>query len=84
VGGANGLAMRRPLRDGPAGSAALRLAYRAFNAREIVDRQIETIAGEWDAITDAAELSPQDRSFFKGRQFLNPYAFEGYSSPSPW
>ncbi len=53
-------------------------------AREIVDRQIETIAGEWDAVADAAELGPQDRSFFKGRQFLNPYAFEGYSSPSPW
>jgi serine/threonine-protein kinase HipA len=53
-------------------------------AREIVDRQIETIAGEWDAVTDMAELSSQDRSFFKGRQFLNPYAFEGYSSPSPW
>jgi serine/threonine-protein kinase HipA len=53
-------------------------------AREIIDRQIETISGEWDAVTDAARLSPQDKSFFKGRQFLNPYAFEGYSSPSPW
>lgn len=53
-------------------------------AREIVDRQIETISGEWDAVADAAKLTPEDRSFFRGRQFLNPHAFEGYSSPSPW
>ena len=53
-------------------------------AREIVDRQIEAIGGEWDAVSELAELSPQDEAFFKGRQFLNPYAFEGYSSPSPW
>jgi serine/threonine-protein kinase HipA len=56
----------------------------AAEAREIVDRQIETISDEWDAVADAAKLSSQDRSFFKGRQFLNPFAFEAYSSPSPW
>lgn len=54
------------------------------DAREVVDRQIETIAREWDSAADEVELSAQDAAFFKGRQFLNPYAFEGYSSPSPW
>jgi serine/threonine-protein kinase HipA len=65
-------------------SAAATYLLSEAEAREIVDRQIETISGEWDAVADTAELSDQDRSFFKGRQFLNPYAFEGYSSPSPW
>lgn len=53
-------------------------------ARELVDGQIETIAGEWDAAADLAELSAQDRAYFRRRQFLNPQAFEGYSSPNPW
>ena len=53
-------------------------------ARTIVDRQIQTIGKEWDEVCDLARLSPEGRTFFKGRQFLNPYAFEGYSSPSPW
>jgi serine/threonine-protein kinase HipA len=56
----------------------------AGEAREIVDRQIAAIADGWDVAADLAELSAADRDFFKGRQFLNPYAFEGYSSPSPW
>lgn len=47
-------------------------------AREIVDAQIGTIESEWDAVCDLAELSEVDRSFFWRRQFLNPYAFEGY------
>jgi serine/threonine-protein kinase HipA len=53
-------------------------------AREIVDRQIETIAKDWNEVCDLARLSPEGKSFFEGRQFLNPYAFEGYSTPSPW
>lgn len=53
-------------------------------ARELIDRQIEVIAREWDAVSDAAELSAEERRYFRRRQFLNPYAFEGYPSPSPW
>ena len=53
-------------------------------AREIVDHQIESISANWAEIADMAELSAQDRDFFKGRQFLNPFAFEGYPSPDPW
>jgi serine/threonine-protein kinase HipA len=53
-------------------------------AREIIDHQIESISTAWEEVADLAKLTAQDRTFFKGRQFLNPYAFEGYSSPSPW
>jgi serine/threonine-protein kinase HipA len=48
-------------------------------AREIVDNQIETIEGQWDEVCDLAELGEGGRTFFRGRQFLNPYSLEGYS-----
>jgi serine/threonine-protein kinase HipA len=47
-------------------------------AREIVDRQIETIEGQWDEVCDLAELAEGARASFWKRQFLNPYATEGY------
>jgi serine/threonine-protein kinase HipA len=47
-------------------------------AREIVDSQIETIEREWDEVCDLAHLGEGGRAFFRGRQFLNPYALEGY------
>lgn len=47
-------------------------------AREIVDRQIEVIEGQWSEICDEAALSEVDRERFWRRQFLNPYATEGY------
>lgn len=50
----------------------------APQAREIVDRQIETIETDWAEVCDLAGLSEVDRAGFWGRQFLNPYATEGY------
>jgi serine/threonine-protein kinase HipA len=47
-------------------------------AREIVDRQIAAIESEWDDVCGLAGLSKVDRSYFWRRQFLNPYATEGY------
>jgi serine/threonine-protein kinase HipA len=47
-------------------------------AREIVDRQIDVIEGDWDEVCDLAGLSEAERARFWRRQFLNPYAFEGY------
>jgi serine/threonine-protein kinase HipA len=47
-------------------------------ARSVVDHQIETIADQWDEVCDLAEMSSVDRAHFRGRQFLNPYALEGY------
>ena len=47
-------------------------------AREIVDRQIAAIEGQWAEVCDLADLTEVDRNFFWRRQFLNPYATEGY------
>jgi serine/threonine-protein kinase HipA len=52
----------------------------AAMAREIIDHQVTVIKGGWDDVCDLARMSEFDRSFFWQRQFLNPYAFEGYSS----
>lgn len=46
-------------------------------AREIVDRQIETIENEWAEVCDLAALSEVDRRRLRGG-VLNPYASEGY------
>lgn len=42
---------------------------------EIVEGQLRCIAKNWSSICDEASLSPAERNFFRGRQFLNPYAF---------
>ncbi|SFE99114.1 serine/threonine-protein kinase HipA [Sulfitobacter brevis] len=49
-------------------------------AVDIITQQIITIAGEWDAVCDLANLSATDKALFGGRQFLNPYSIEGLSS----
>lgn len=51
-------------------------------ARQIVDHQIETIEGQWEEVCDLAELAQGARTAFRRRQFLNPYALEGYRASS--
>lgn len=48
-------------------------------AREVIDSQVEVIEREWDEVCERARLTEVERSFFWGRQILNPYAFEGYA-----
>jgi serine/threonine-protein kinase HipA len=48
------------------------------DAREIVDHQIDVIATHWPDVCDHAALTEVDRAAFWHRQFLNPYATEGY------
>lgn len=50
----------------------------ASDAQEIIDHQIEVVRGDWDEVCDLAEASQTDRLAFRGRQFLNPYALEGF------
>lgn len=52
------------------------------DARAIIDQQIACIEHNWDAVCDEAELPPAKRKFFWTRQFLNPFAFQGYSPPA--
>lgn len=47
-------------------------------AREIVDRQIETIEREWEEVCEIAQLSEVDRRRLRRSAFLHPYATEGY------
>lgn len=54
------------------------------DAREVAERQMETIRASWTAVCDQAAMSVVDRNFFLGRQVLNPYAFddlEGGAAP---
>ena len=46
-------------------------------AAALMEQQITTIAEQWQAVCEEAELTPVDRKFFAGRQFLNSYASEG-------
>jgi len=47
-------------------------------AREIVDHQVTVIQSEWADVCEQAGLTEVDRAGFWHRQFLNPYAIEGY------
>lgn len=49
------------------------------DARAIVDDQVATIEAEWPDVCDQARLTTAERDYFWRRQFLNAYAFEGYS-----
>ncbi len=46
-------------------------------ARTIIQHQKEVIETAWNAVCDEAALSTVDKNIFWGRQFLNPYIFEG-------
>ena len=48
------------------------------DAREIVDHQIDVIETEWADVCEQAALTEVERVGFWQRQFLNPYATEGY------
>ncbi|MGB5252671.1 MAG: HipA domain-containing protein, partial [Sedimenticolaceae bacterium] len=45
-------------------------------ALAIVEHQLTTLIAHWDSVCDEAALSPVDRAFLWGRQFLNPFAFD--------
>ena len=45
-------------------------------ALAIVEHQLRTLIAHWENVCDEAALSPVDRAFLWGRQFLNPFAFE--------
>lgn len=46
-------------------------------ALAIMEKQIGTIADNWNAVCDEAALTDVDKKLFAGRQFLNPYCSEG-------
>ena len=49
-------------------------------ARRIIDRQVDSIRSSWEEVSEIARMTSDERSYFWGRQFLNPFAFEGYQA----
>lgn len=54
------------------------------DAIALIEAQIQTIGGQWNAVCEAAQLTKTDRSLLWGRQFLNPYAFYGLSGDAEY
>jgi len=48
-------------------------------AKAIILQQVNTIRTRWEAVCDEGALTPVDRAYLWGRQFLNPFAF--YDAP---
>ena len=46
-------------------------------AKAIVAGQVAVIKEQWTAVCDDASLPETDRALLFGRQFLNPFAFDG-------
>lgn len=44
----------------------------------IVNHQVRLIENEWQAVCDEAKLSEAERAMFWRREYLNPFAFEGW------
>lgn len=51
-------------------------------ARSIIDAQVDAIREHWIEVCERAGLTAGRRDAMWGRQFLNPFAFEGYG-PEP-
>lgn len=49
------------------------------DARLIIDAQVGGITGSWGKVCDEAQLSTVDRAFLWERQFLNKFAFDGWT-----
>jgi serine/threonine-protein kinase HipA len=59
--------------------AAPQFLLTSDRARAIIDAQLATIRARWSAVCDEAALTEVDRRFLWRRQFLNPYAIEGWA-----
>jgi serine/threonine-protein kinase HipA len=57
--------------------AATQFLLTQEQAKDIIRQQIAVIRAEWQGVCNHAQLSEVDRAFLWGRQFLNPFAFEG-------
>ncbi len=80
-----GIASQAMLIDGEHRESQLALCVKAAptfhmstdDALTIIQHQKEIIEKNWDAVCDEAQLTTVDKNVFWGRQFFNPYIFEG-------
>lgn len=58
--------------------AASTYGLNTTEATEIANAQVDVIRSEWDDVSQLARMTQIDRAYFWERQFLNPYALEGF------
>jgi serine/threonine-protein kinase HipA len=58
--------------------AAPQFQLSAPEARGIIDAQLGAVKAHWRAVCDEARLGEAQRNALWGRQFLNPFALQGY------
>ena len=59
--------------------AAPQFLLGADRARTLITSQLATIRSHWNQVCDEAGLTEVDRAFLWGRQFLNPFALQGWA-----
>ncbi len=59
--------------------AAPQFLLGADRARTLINSQLATIRSHWNQVCDDAGLTEVDRAFLWGRQFLNPFALQGWT-----
>ncbi len=59
--------------------AAPQFLLGADRARTLITSQLATIRSHWKQVCDEAGLTEVDRAFLWGRQFLNPFALQGWA-----
>jgi len=80
-----GIASQAMLIDGDHRESQLTLCVKAAatfhlskdDALAIIQHQKEIIEHNWDTVCDEAHTTTVEKNIFWGRQFLNPYIFEG-------
>lgn len=60
--------------------AAPRFQLSEAQARGMIDAQLQAVQTHWRDACDAADLGAAERNALWGRQFLNPFALQGYRS----
>lgn len=58
--------------------AAAHFLLPEHRAREIINAQLKTIREQWETVCNEAILNEVDRTYLWGRQFLNPFALQGW------
>ena len=58
--------------------AAARFQLSPADARAIIEAQLQAIRTHWLDVCNAAGLGEAERNALWGRQFLNPFALQGY------
>lgn len=59
--------------------AAPQFLLGADRARTLITSQLATIRSHWNQVCDEAGMTEVDRAFLRGRQFLNPFALQGWA-----